>query len=265
MSLTLSFFSLKAQAEICNGLSGIQKDLVEKNFGHNPFEMITSLVQIASGDYEGPKKNLSLELSFDLPMVYQQTLKLHQSKTFKEPYMSFIKSSFFGFYRVLYKKPSKALQKQRFDFLSATDRQNLKRGSVSFTGFDRSRCTRSESKNLGCSGHYYKVTAMIYPELSCPKGVTSNGGFEVEFYLSHNRRYGFKIVDVNLSGKRIVLDLFEQMSNLKSRGYNNSALSSQLKALQPKSRPFNFPKRLQHSNNIMAIIQTNQDRLPTSL
>lgn len=268
LTLTVSLFvfaTTKAYADSCNGLSSIQKSVVKKNFNHDPFAMISSLIQVASGDFNESKKNLSMELSFDLPMIYRQTARLHRSKIFKDPYMNFLKSNFFGFYRSLYKEPSKVLMRKRFDFLNSTDRQNINKGSISFTGFDRSRCSKEESKSLGCKSHYYKISAMISPELSCEQGHSFKKGFETSFYLSYSKNYGFKIVDIDLSGKRLVLELFDHMSNLKSRGYNNSALISQLESLQSKNTPFQFPKKMSHSNNIMAIIQSEKDRLPTSL
>jgi len=268
LTFALSFFTLfstTVAAESCNSLTNNQKAMVKNNFKHDPFSMISTVVEIATGNFEESQKNLSIELVFDLTMMYRQTSALHRSKTFKNPYMSFIKSNFFGLFRKLYTEPSKLLQKKRFDFLNAEEHQNIKKGSISFTSFNRSLCQENESLYLGCKGHYYKISTLISPELSCNINSTTNKGFQVDFYLTYSNSYGFKIADVDLSGKRVALDLFEYMYNLKSRGYNNSALLSQLQLLQPNNTPFEFPKRLRHSKNIIAITQTTKERLPTSL
>ena len=227
--------------------------------------MVESLVQIAHGNYSEAKKNLSVELSFDLHMVFHQTNRLHQnSSLFKNPYMTKIKTNFFGLYDQLYKRTTKSLMFKNNDALTALENRNLQDGSILFTNLTRSGCSYDEQKFLGCNGGYYVLETVISPELTC-KNTGSKDGFTARFYLTHTKKFGFKVADIEMSGSRVVLQTFRYIDELKNQGYNKDALLARFKSLQNSSSSFKFPPRLRHSRSIMAVIESNNDRVPTSL
>lgn len=258
--------SLKNQKNnYCSALDNTQKNQIARKFNHDPFQMVESLVQIANGNYSEAKKNLSIELSFDLNMVYRQTMRLHQrSSLFKNPYMTKIKTNFFGLYNQLYKRPTRSLALKQSEGLASLDFQNLQRGSILFTNLGRASCTKEETNLLGCNGGYYVLEAVISPELSCKVEGLKNA-FKTRFYLTHNKKFGFKITDIEMSGSRVVLQTFRYIQELKRRGYKKEAILARFKNLQTSSSSFKFPSRLNHSRSIMAIIESNNNRVPTSL
>jgi hypothetical protein len=254
------------KTNLCSSaIDSFQKKQVSRKFNHDPFQMIESLIQIANGEYSEAKKNLSVELSFDLSMVYGQTQRLHQgSKLFKDPYMTKIKTNFFGLFNQLYKKPAKSLLIRNGENLTSLDVQKIQSGSILFTKLGRSACTREESTLLGCSSGYYIVDAIISPEISCSDESLKNA-FKAMFYLTHSKKFGFKITDVEMSGSRVVLQTFLYVQELKKRGYRKDAILARFKNLQNSSSSFKFPSRLNHSRSILAIIESNNNRVPTSL
>ena len=140
----------KVKTDNCKALDNAQKNQISRKFNHNPFQMIESLIQIANGDYSEAQKNFSIELVFDLNMIYRQTIKLHKgSKIFKNPYMTKIKTNFFGLYNQLYKIPTKSIAMKQGKNFSSLNFQKLqkKEGSILFTNLGRSLCTEEE-KNL---------------------------------------------------------------------------------------------------------------------
>jgi len=255
----------KNNKSLCSSLTATQKNKITENFKHNPFQMIESLVQIANGDYSEAKKNLSIELSFDLNMIYKQTMRHHQnSSLFKDPYMTKIKTNFFGLFDQLYKSPTKSLALKSKARLTTLERDSLKAGSILFTDLKRLKCTSKESSLLGCSDGYYVLNSIIAPELSC-KNKSLKNSFSTKFYLTHSKKYGFKITDVELSGSRVVLPTFEYTQELKNKGYKKEAILARFQNLQNSSSSFKFPKRPRHSRSIMAIINSDKNRVPTSL
>ena len=260
VALILLFFRPNFAWSTCTALSQPQMNSISRKFNHNPFQMLESLITIANGEYSEAKKNLSVELSFDLKMVYKQSLKHHQnSSLFKNPYMTKIKTNFFGLYNQLYKKPTQLLAIKNAD-LTALERKRLKKGSVLFTNLSSVNCSQEEKRLLGCMRGYYVLDAIISPELSC-----NEKGFKTRFYLTYSKKYGFKITDVELSGSRVVLQTFKYTDELKKRGYKKTAILARFQNLQNSSSSFKFPSKLKHSKSILAIIESNSNRVPTSL
>ena len=68
-----------------------------------------------------------------------------------------------------------------------------------------------------------------------------------------------------MSGSRVVLQTFRYIQELKEKGYKKGAILARFKNLQNSSSSFKFPARLNHSKSIIAIIQSDNDRLPSSL
>ena len=242
-----------------------QTSQISRQFNHDPFQMVESLMQIANGDFSDAKKNLSVELSFDLMMVFKQTSKLHNgSSLFKNPYMTKIKTNFFGLYNQLYKQPTNILAIKKGKKLSSLELQKLRSGSVAFTGFKQHKCNDKERKLLGCRGNYYVIDTVVSPEVTCGSPELENA-FNAKFYLTHSKKYGFKITDVEMSGSRIVLQTFKYIQDLKQQGYKKDAILARFQNLQNSTSSFKFPKRLNHSRSIMAIIESDTNRMPTSL
>ena len=249
----------------CRSINSIQKNQISRKFNHDPFKMVESLIQVANGDYSEAKKNLSVELSFDLHMVFRQTNRLHQnSSLFKNPYMTKIKTNFFGLYDNLYKRTTKSLMLKTSETLTALENKKLQDGSILFTNLTRSGCSYDEKKFLGCNGGYYVLDTVISPELTCKSDELKNG-FTAKFYLTHTKKFGFKVADIEMSGSRVVLETFRYIDELKNQGYNKDAILARFKNLQNSSSSFKFPSRLRHSRSIMAIVESNNDRVPTSL
>ena len=251
----------------CKTLDKNQMALISRDFNHNPFQMVESLVRIANGDYSEAMKNLSIGFSFDLNMVYLQTIKLDQkSNFFKNSYMTKVKTNFFGLYHQLYKKPTQSLTTKHSKSLSALDTKKLKSGSISFTSLSQTSCTKEETQLLGCKNGYYVLDAIISPEISCKKNDLKHA-FKTKFYLTHSQKYGFKVTDVEMSGVRIMLQTFQYAQELKKRGWKKDSILARFKNIQNTSSSFKFPSKLNHSKSIMAIIESNNNnnRIPTSL
>lgn len=227
--------------------------------------MIHSLIQIANGSYSEAKKNLSVELSFDLNMIYKQSLRQHQnSRLFKDPYMTKIKTSFFGLYDQLYKKPTQSLMLKNNKSLTSIEKNNLNSGSLNFSTLTKEFCSLEDKKLLGCKDYYFVVDTILSPEVAC-KQQNLKSAFKAKFYLSHSAKYGFKISDIEFAGTRIILETFRYTDELIKKGYKKEAILARFQNLQNTSSSFKFPKRLNHSRSIMAIIESNQNRAPTSL
>ncbi len=250
---------------LCSELKDRQKDSISTNFDHNPFETIETLVKISHGNFDDDQKNLAIERSFDLGMIFRQTQKHHdKSSAFKTLYMNKIKNDFYGLYSRLFKEPTKTLMSKHKEQMSTEVTEALDQGSIIFTNLSRYRCTSVDKSLLGCSGGYYVLYSTLSPELSCNTSDLKDA-YQVKFFLSYNKKYGFKIVDVEMSGTRIVLKTFKYIDELKSRGYNREALISRFKSLEHDSKSFVFPSRLTHSRAVMAITESDKSRLPSSL
>jgi|GEM_PF-4818408 len=269
--LTISIYSVTSysftstNSFLCSELKDRQKDAISTNFDHNPFETIETLIKISHGNFDDDQKNLAVERSFDLGMVFRQTNKHHDnSSAFKTLYMNKIKNDFFGLYSRLFKKPTKVLMSKHKDQMSPEIKETLDQGSIIFTNLSRYKCTADDESLLGCSGGYYVLFSTLSPELSCNTSDLKDA-FQVKFFLSYNKKYGFKIADVEMSGTRVVLKTFKYIEELKSKGYNREALISRFKNLEGDSKSFVFPSRLTHSRAVMAITESDKSRLPSSL
>jgi len=250
---------------LCNELKDRQKDAISTNFDHNPFETIETLVKISHGDFKDDQKNLAIERSFDLSMIFHQTQKHHdKSSTFKTLYMNKIKNDFFGLYSRLFKNPTKILMSKNKDQMSSEIKERLDQGSIIFTNLSRYRCSAEDENLLGCSGGYYVLFSTLSPELSCST-TDLKDAYQIKFFLSYNKKYGFKIADIEMSGTRIVLQTFKYINELKSNGYNKEALISRFKSFKNDSKNFVFPTRLTHSRAVMAITEPDKTRVPSSL
>ena len=269
--LAISFYSASSysftttNSFLCSELKDRQKDTISTNFDHNPFETIETFIKISHGDFDDDQKNLAVERSFDLGMIFHQTQKHHdKSSIFKNLYMNKIKNDFFGLYSRLFKKPTKILMSKLKDQMNPETVKKLNQGSVIFTNLSRYRCSADDETLMGCSGRYYVLYSTLSPELSC-NTTDLKDAYQVKFFLSYNKKYGFKIADIEMSGTRIVLQTFKYINELKTRGYNREALISRFKSLKGSSKSFVFPSRLTHSRAVMAITESDQSRLPSSL
>ena len=131
---------------------------------------------------------------------------------------------------------------------------------------EKLKCSKQESMLLGCKKDIYKLSLQFSPEVSC-KSKSLKKAFEGHFYLSYNKKYGFKILDVKFSGKRLVMSSLEMMDSLKKNGFNKVAISQHLNLLSSHGKTFRLPKRRVRTRDFLAKFNKpiSDNRVPASL
>lgn len=238
-----------------------------KVFGQSPFDLVDSFLKVQNEPEVKnniKNKNSLLTASFDISKIYKTNIKLFKSKALSPLVFDWIRTQYFASSEKNIFDKSNSLISKNIDLLSSSELTTVKNGSHYAKSFKSRNCTRQESKLLGCQ-RLYIITAQNSPEISCKKKERISS-FESTFYLTFSKRYGFKIIDVAVSGKRIVLDSMKHLVHLKNKGFNKNAIRSQLTMLAADAKTFKLPRRQISTRKFLAKVRKNSsDRMPSSL
>ena len=257
----------------CSKVSrGYEKKLTQR-FKQNPKLFLEHLLEESKKSMsDADSRNKLIAASFDLRKVYIANAKSFNSKLITNNLFDWIKLQFFGNLNKNYIEKSDLVRSKSIDLFSPQEKLNMEKLKPLWTSVEQASCSKQESILLGCKGSVYKMKLQFLPEVSC-KDRDLKRAFESEFILTYSPKYGFKILDVKLSGKRIVFDSVEMMTELKKSGFNKNAIADQLALLSHGDRSFRIPRKRIHSGRFLANYrlrsqqkdQKNQDRMPASL
>lgn len=213
-------------------------------------------------------QNALLAASFDIKSLYKSNAKNFKSKVLSNIFFDWVRTQYFGNLDKNYLQKKNYLLSKNFDLLTSLEREQMKSFTPLITSFEQRGCTKKESQLLGCSKNLFKVGVQLIPEISCKKKEIKNA-FNTEFFLTYSSKYGFKILDLKLSGKRIVMDTVDYMFNLQLSGFNKSAISTRLQLLSKNKKTFRIPRRQINTKRFLAKFQrkndSNEERIPASL
>jgi len=251
----------------CYFLSSNQILKTTKRYNQNPVELLEHLIQASNQEKNTQQQqNKLLAASFDIQKIYQTNARVFKSRTITNSLFDWVRLQFFGNLKSNYKSRSEHLLKKNYDLLTPRERKNMQNLTPRWTGVKKMRCSRTEKNLLGCNGTLLQVSAQFLPEVSC-KSKSLKTAFTAHFYLTHHHKYGFRILDIKLAGKRLVLDSLNMMASLKKEGFNKSAIIKHLDVLTQGKKSFKVPKRQVHSGNYLARYRAkiDKDRIPASL
>ncbi len=251
----------------CTKLSKSYKNEISKKFKQDPFFLVESFLKIPESSKFNNSvllKNKLLTGSFDLSRIQKSTQTNLKSKAISNVFFDWIRTQYFSSYdKNLSEKNDHLLEKNRY-FLTKQELFDTANSLRFSTGIEKKSCSNEERFLLRCK-KLYVIKVQNTPAVSC-KNKNLQKAFEAKFYLTFSRKYGFKILDISLFGKRIVLDSMKHMFSLKSKGFNNSAIVSHISLLSNSPNTFRFPKRQVNTSTFLATLKNKgSTRLPASL
>jgi len=271
VALLLGFvFTSTAQARsrnYCTKVSRSQSRKLTQGFKQSPIVFLNQFLQASIQQMENPKgRNQVIASSFDLRKVYIANFLSFKSKVISNSLFDWVRTQYFGNLKNNYVLTNKSLLLKNQDLLSRTELLNMKNFKPQWSAVQKVRCSRKERSRLGCGKSMLKVTLQLLPEVTCKKRQLKKA-FEADFYLTYSSRLGFKILDLKLSGKRIVLDSVEMMLSLQEDGFNKDAVAKRLNLLSLGQTTFRLPKKQIHSGRFLANFQKKnlEERMPASL
>lgn len=259
--------SRAAKSNYCSKVPSAYGKKLAKSFQQNPIVFLEQFLKASSEEVKKPTdQNELISASFDLRKVYRANAKSFKSRIITNSLYDWVRTQYFGNLKSNYLSKNEYLLKRNHDLLSTSERLNMKNFKPQWTSIERVRCTKKETSLIGCNKSMFKVTLQFLPEVSCKKRDLKKA-FEADFYLTYSTRYGFKVLDINLSGKRLVLDSVEMMLSLKKDGFNKNAIARHLNVLSLGTKSFKIPKKQVHSGRFLATFgkELSEERLPASL
>jgi hypothetical protein len=266
-SFLTSAHSYAATNNYCSKVPGVYGERLAKSFKQNPIEFLEQLLKASSKEsLNSEKQNELISASFDLRKVYRANAKSFKSKIITNSLFDWVRTQYFGNLNNNYINKNKYLLNKNHDLLTESERLNMKSFKPQWTSIEKVRCTKKETALLGCYKSMFKVTLQFLPEVSCKKRDLKKA-FEADFYLTYHSKYGFKVLDLNLSGKRLVMDSVEMMLSLKKDGFNKNAIARHLGVLSVGSKSFKIPRKQVHSGRFLATFgkEVSEERQPASL
>ncbi len=271
-SLVLIIFSLflsnlSEAKTFCTKLSKSYKNKISKKFKQDPFFLVESFLKIPQNsnfDNTPSSQNKLLTHSFDLNRIQISIQKNLKSKAISKILFDWIRTQYFSSYdKNLSKKTEYLLEENRY-LLTKKERLSITNSLRLSTGITQKSCSKEERLLLRCKS-LYVITVQNTPAVSC-KNKNLKQAFETKFYLTFSKKYGFKILDISLLGKRITLNSIKHMVSLKKKGFNKSAVASHISLLSNNPNTFQFPKKQVNTANFLATLQNKSPtRLPASL
>lgn len=251
----------------CEGFSKSYQNKVASKFKQNPFFLVESflnLQQIKGYQNDSLSQNTLIIASFDINKLYRSNRNNFKSKVISKIFFDWVRTQYFNNLKKNFSSKSNYLLKKNSDLLTKKERIQMSSNISVAKGIKQQKCTQQEASLLGCK-NVYIITAQTAPSISC-KDSSLEKAFESKFYLTFSKKYGFKIIDISIVGKRIVLDSIKHMLSLKNKGFNKNAIASHISMLATDPNTFKFPKRQTHTKKFLADLKrNNQNRLPSSL
>ena len=264
-------FSNVAYGQYCNHLSTSYKNQLNRSFKQSPIDFIQTFLKASSSQEtlsDSQNQNALVSASFDIKNLYVSNAKNFKSKIITNTFFDWVRTQYFGNLNKNYLQKKDYLLSKNFDLLTDLERTQLKNFKPLITSFEKRNCTKKEETLLGCKKSIFKMTVQVMPEISCKKR-NLRKAFETDFLLTYSSRYGFKVLDLKLSGKRIVMNSMEHMTALQQKGFNKNAIASRLSLLSKNGKTFRLPKRQINTKKFLAKFQRNKiqntDRVPASL
>ena|GEM_PF-2824123 len=251
----------------CSKIPGVYGKKLARTYKQNPIEFLEQLLKASSDQVsKSANQNELISASFDLRRIYRANSRSFKSKIITNSLFDWVRTQYFGNLQSNYLDKNAYLLKKNHDLLSESERWNMKNFKPQWTSIEKVRCTKKEISLLGCYKSMIKVSLQFLPEVSC-KTRDLKKAFETDFYLTYNSKYGFKVLDLNFAGKRLVMDSVEMMLSLKKDGFNKNAIARHLNVLSLGSKTFKIPRKQVHSGRFLANYgkQANDERLPASL
>ncbi|MGH1468078.1 MAG: hypothetical protein ACRBBP_04240 [Bdellovibrionales bacterium] len=250
----------------CTGLSKRYQEKISRKFNQNPFLLVESFLNIPeSADFQNDShsQNNLITASFDINRLYKANHRNLKSKAVSKVLFDWVRTQYFTNYDKSISSKNSYLYSKNQDLLNTKELNQMSNSISVATGIQQQACTKEEARFLACKS-LFVVTAQSAPAVSC-KQKNLRSAFETKFYLTFSKRYGFKILDISIAGKRIVLDSIKHMMSLKKKGFNKNALASHLSTLASEPNTFKFKKQI-HTQKFLATLKTaDPDRLPSSL
>lgn len=266
-SFLISSSSYAVTNNYCSKVPNSYGRKLARSYKQNPIKFLEEFLK-ASNDTASDQnsQNKLISASFDLRKVYRANAKSFKSKIITNSLFDWIRTQYFGNLKSNYLDKNDYLLKQKYDLLTQTEKLNMKNFKPLWTSIEKVQCSKKETALLGCSKGMFKVSLQLSPEVSC-KTKDLKKAFEVDFYLTFHSKYGFKVLDLNLAGKRIVMDSVDMMLSLKKDGFNKTAISRQLNVLSLGSNTFKIPRKQVHSGRFLANFgkKAKSERQPASL
>ncbi len=264
VSFTLS--SNASAKTYCNGLSKNYQKKVSKRFKQNPFLFVESFLNFPEStgfQNDSYSQNDLITAGFDVNRIYNANHRNLKSKAISKVLFDWVRTQYFTNYTKNLSHKNNYLYNKSKDLLNDKERSQMSDSVGVATGIRQKACTKEESKFLGCRSVYI-ITTQSAPAVSC-KQKDLRSALETQFFLTFSKKYGFKILDISIAGKRIVLDSMKHMMSLKKKGFNKNAIASHISTLAKDPNTFKFKKQ-SHTRKFLANLKkVDSDRLPSSL
>ncbi len=275
--LLIILVGLSAQpafSQVCNFASEKFQNRVQKKFKQNPVRLIETFtiashklfLQNIDSKKAAQNQNQILSNSFDVNRINQSLLKTLKTRSVTRYLMDWVRTQYWGNIDQLYYSKELSLKSFSKDILAPHELNitNTHPVMTKVTRLSSRKCNTAEKRTGLCPGTVYEAKVQFSPYISCRQDILEKS-FQGKFLLSFKRNQGFKILDVELSGKRIVLSSLDFLISQKRKGLNSQALTTQLRYLSSNSGSFTLPGVTAHSNSFLAKYSQPAPRLPASL
>lgn len=267
LALCLSLPTSAYSANFCTKLSKKYQNKISKKFNQSPFLLVESFLNLPLDKTIKNNTNAQNNLivaSFDINRIYKSNIVNFKSKALSKVLFDWVRTQYFSNVSKNFYQKSDHLLKKNIDLLNLNERNQMSLQKIFATKINKRKCSAEEAQLLGCKSTYV-ITAQSAAALSCREKKLKDA-FETKFYLSFSKRYGFKILDISIAGKRIVLDSMRHMISLKGKGFNTNAITSHIATLALDPNTFKLPKKQINTKVFLASIKkVDPDRLPSSL
>lgn len=267
ISLSLICLSLVSQnsfASHCSKASKYKHEVYTKAFKQDPHAFTQELFKDLQSDLTQEQQNKLFKMSFDIARIYRSLFKTYKSKVVGGHLISYLQSQINGQFKNLYNKSNEILYKKNYDLLSDKERADFKNKKVLITKMDQRSCNDDEKKYYNCSSNLVIVDVQINPSISCKKKNLKET-YSARVFYTYTPKYGFKVLELDFAGKRLLKDALIMVKDLKSKNHKKTGVISKLAVLSGNKQAFKLPKKLPHSNVFLTSKMKSQDRLPSSL
>lgn len=248
---------------------------LRQTYRQNPITLVETFTQashrLIASDIQDRQnvqnQNNIMKLAFDLNLISSAASKNFNSSSVFRPLMDWVRTQYWGNVQKLYFNKEKKIKLFAPDLLAPGEVAVVDEFPVlgKVYSFKSRNCLRSERKVHLCDDNkIYEAKVQFSPLLSCRNSnITEN--FRGVYYLSFSKQHGFKIVDVSLSGKRILLSSLNHLLTLRKNRYNKDGILAQLQILSSSYGSFLNPPRVPHSNGLLSRYRSYSPRIPASL
>lgn len=212
-------------------------------------------------------QNKLMQEGFDLKAIYFSSKRNLKSTLVSKKVFDWLSYQYFGNLKKLYVSKEPRLVEAYYDLMTGPEREALARGDILVTSYKKVKCNAKEKSLLGCKSGLHVVTLQNSNGATCLHKKLQKP-MQVDLYLSHDAYYGFKVIDIKVSGKRIVMDSMDHLLALKRRGFNDSALYNHIALLAPRENTFKIPRKVPPTKLFLTKVRQmgrQEERLPSSL